>query len=127
VNPILAIVKVAVPVLLRVKLSGELPVAAGWLGKVKLVGERPARGAVPVPVTLTVCGLFVALSVKVKVAVRLPAVVGVNVKLTVQLAFTASELPHVLPGIPKSPGLVPVIWMLLMVKAAVPPLVMVTT
>ena len=125
-NPMLAIVKVAVPVLLRVKLAGELLVAAGWLGKARLAGERPTSGAVPVPVRLTVCGLFVALSVKVKLAVRLPAVVGVNVKLTVQVAFTASELPHVLLDVPKSPGLEPVIWMLLMVKADVPPLVRVT-
>ena len=64
----LAIVKVPVPVLLRVKLAGELLVPAGWLGKAMLAGERPTRGAVPVPVRLTVCGLFVALSVKVSVA-----------------------------------------------------------
>ena len=120
------IVKVASPVLLRVKLSGELLVVAGWLAKVKLVGEREAVGTAPVPVKLTDCGLFVALSVKVNVAVRLPAVVGVNVTLTVQLAFTASEVPHVSLGIAKSPGSVPPICTLLMVKAALPPLVRVT-
>jgi len=105
----LVIFKIAVPVLLRVKPPAELAVAAGWLEKAKLVGERPAIGAPPVPVRLTVCGLFVALSVKVNVAARLPAVVGTNVMVTVQFAFTATELPHVLPGIAKSPGLVPVI------------------
>ena len=46
----LVIVKVALPVLLRVKLSGELLVSVGWLTKVKLVGERPAIGVAPVPV-----------------------------------------------------------------------------
>jgi hypothetical protein len=122
----LAIFKIALPVLLRVKLCAELGVAAGWLAKVKVVGERPAIGPVPVPVRLTDWGLFVALSVKVNVAARLPAVVGVNVTPTVQVPFTATELPHVLLGIPKSPGLVPVIWMLLMVKDEDPPLVKVT-
>jgi len=125
-KPMLVILKGALPVLLRVKLSGELLIIAGWLVKLKLAGERAAIGTVPVPVKLTDCGLFVALSAKVNVAVRLPDVVGVNVTLTVQLAFAASELPHVLLGILKSPGSVPITWMLLMVKAAFPPLVRVT-
>jgi hypothetical protein len=90
----LVIFKIAVPVLLRVKLSAELLVAAGWLAKAKLVGERLATGAVPVPVKLTVCGLLVALSVKVNVAARLPLVVGVNVTLTVQVPLTATGLVH---------------------------------
>ena len=85
VNPMLAMLRIALPVLLRVKLSGELAVASGWLEKLKLEGERPPSGAPPVPVKLTVWGLFVALSVKVKVAARLPAVVGTNVMVTVQL------------------------------------------
>ena len=96
VNPMLAIFKVAVPVLLRVKLSGELLVVVGWLAKAKVVGERLASGAVPVPVKLTVCGVFVALSEKLNVAARLPPVVGVNVTLTVQVPFTATGLAHAL-------------------------------
>jgi hypothetical protein len=92
----LEIFKIAVPVLLRVKPCAELGVAAGWLGKTKVVGERLPTGAVPVPVRLTVWGLFVALSVKVNVAARLPAVVGVNVTLTVQVPFTPTGLTHVL-------------------------------
>ena len=39
-----------------------------WLAKVRLVGERLATAAVPVPVRLTVCGLPVALSVRVTAA-----------------------------------------------------------
>jgi hypothetical protein len=42
------------------------------------------------------------------VAERVPAVEGVNVTLTVQLALTASEVPHVVV-FAKSPGLLPVV------------------
>jgi hypothetical protein len=116
----------AVPVLLRVKRSAELLAAAGWLGNVKLEGERVAIGAPPVPVKLTVSGLLVALSVKLNVAARLPEVAGVNVTVTVQLAFPASEPAHVLLAMAKSPGLVPVICGLLRVKDEESPLVKVT-
>jgi hypothetical protein len=51
---------------------------------------NPKSGGVVVPVSGTVCGLPGALSVMVKVPVRVPAIVGVNVTLIVQLAFTAS-------------------------------------
>jgi hypothetical protein len=118
----LAIFKVPLPVLLRVKLSGELLVAAGWLEKVKLVGERPAIGAVPVPIKLTVCGLFVAVSETVNVAVRLPGAVGLNFTLIVQVPFNATEPPHVLVSV-KSAGSAPVTEMLMMVKLAFPVLV----
>ena len=88
----LLIVRVTLPVLLRVKPSAELLVVAGWLVKVKVVGERLAVGPVPVPVKLTDCGLLVALSVKDKVAVRLREVVGAKVMLAVQVPFEASGL-----------------------------------
>ena len=87
---------------------------------------RVARGPVPVPVKLTVCGLYDALSVKVSVAPRLPLVVGEKVTLTVHIPFIASGLTHVLVGIAKSPGLAPFIWMLVIVRAEDPPLVRVT-
>jgi hypothetical protein len=48
VNPMLVMLKVALPVLPRVKLSAELLVVTGWLVKVKLAGEIPAIGAVTV-------------------------------------------------------------------------------
>lgn len=47
-------------------------------------------GSVPVPVSFTVCGEFVALSVTVNEPVRVPAVRGVNVTVTVQLAAAFS-------------------------------------
>lgn len=52
--------------------------------------------SVPVPDKFTVCGLFAALSEMTSVPVLLPAAVGVNVTLIVQLAETANVDPHVL-------------------------------
>ena len=49
----------------------------------------------PVPVRLTVDGLFVALLVIVSEPVRVPVVVGWNVTLTVQLAPAAMLDPQV--------------------------------
>ena len=48
-------------------------VPTDWLAKVRLVGERLAEDAAPVPERLTLCGLPVALSVRVTAAVRVPA------------------------------------------------------
>ena len=45
---------------------------------------RPTPGAAPIPVSVTVCGLLGALSVIVRVPVRVPEAVGVNVTSTVQ-------------------------------------------
>jgi hypothetical protein len=42
VNPMLVIVKVALPVFDKVKVAAELDVAAGWVGNAKLLGERLA-------------------------------------------------------------------------------------
>ena len=67
-----------------------------------------------------------ALSVMLTEAVRPPVVVGVNVTVIVQLPPAATEPPHVFVS-PKSPALVPVSWMLVMVKAAFPVLFRVTT
>jgi hypothetical protein len=48
----------------------------------------------PVPVSDTVCGLFHALSVIVKVPVRVPSAVGVNVMLILQFFPAASVAPQ---------------------------------
>jgi hypothetical protein len=47
-------------------------------------------------VRLNVCGLVTALSVRVSVPFTVPATVGENVTLTVQLAPAARLAPHVL-------------------------------
>jgi len=80
---------------------------------------------VPVPERLTVCGLPLALSLMFSEAVRVPEAEGVKVTLIVQLAPAATELPHVLVCA-KSPALVPVTAMLVMLKVALPVLRRVT-
>jgi len=88
--------KAAFPVLLKVTLSAALVVPTFWLPNVRLVTERLAAAAVPVPVRLTVCGFPAALSEMLTVAVRVPGAVGVNVTLIMQLLFAATEPPQVL-------------------------------
>ena len=86
------------PLLLSVIACAGLVVAMVCAAKVRLVGLSAADGptATPVPVKLAVCGLPAALSVTVIVPVRVPATVGVNVTLIVQLALAASDVPQVL-------------------------------
>ena len=95
------------------------------LGNVKEVGERATEGATPVPAKLAVCGLPLALSVTLKVAVLVPLAVGVKVTLIVHWAPVATEVPQLLLC-PKSPLFVPVTAMLLMLRLAVPVLERVT-
>jgi hypothetical protein len=80
------------------------------------VGDAPAA---PVPVTLVFWGLLPALSVTVKMALRDPMAAGVKVTLIVQvpLAARVEGLRGQLLVCPKSPGLVPVKPMLVMVNA----------
>jgi hypothetical protein len=70
-------------VMVTLKLS-VLP-AVTFCTAVGPVKPKSGTGAVPVPVSGTVCGLLVALSVMVKVPVRGPVTVGVNVTLIVQV------------------------------------------
>jgi len=94
----LVMLSAAVPEFVSVTLCAALGVPTAWLPKSRLAGEKLATGpfaGVPVPVRLTVCGLFAALSVKVIDPVRVPVAVGVNVTLIVQLPATATKLPQV--------------------------------
>lgn len=68
-------------------------VFTGWLGNVKLVGEKLVIGITALPDSVTVCGLPTALSVMVKTPVAEPVVVGTNVTLKMQLAPTATDIP----------------------------------
>src|SRR5436190_20599958 len=88
-----------------------------------VVGESFA--VVPIPLSVTFCGLPAALSLMLTAAVRVPLAVGLNVTLIPQLAPAANELPQVWVCA-KFPALVPVIAMLLMVKIAVPVFLSVT-
>ena len=77
------------------------------------------------PLKETFSGLSAALSVMDTLALLLPVVLGVKVTLIVHDALTASEPGQVLVCA-KSPALVPVMLMVLMLSAAVPLLVSVT-
>src|SRR5258708_19868731 len=95
----------ALPVLESVTDCAALVVPTVWPAKASEEAERLTTGAeaaAPVPVRLTDCGLPEALSVMLRVPVRLPDAVGVNVTLMVQFAPAATELPHALVW-PKSP------------------------
>ncbi len=81
--------------------------------------ERLTIGAMPVPVRLTVCGLPAALSARLRDTESVPLMLGVNVTLMVQLAPTATLVPHVFVCA-KSPLFVPAIRMLVIVRGAVP-------
>jgi len=93
----------------------------GSFPKLRVVVERLTTGFVlpPVPERVAVCGLPVALSVRVTEAAKDPLAAGMNVTLTVQLA-PAATLPPQLLLCAKSPGFAPVSLMLLMLKAALP-------
>ena len=77
-----------------VTVFAALVVVSTWFPKPRVRGLT-VTGTTPFPVNETICGLLLALSLMVKVPVREPSVVGVNVTLTAQLAPAASELPHV--------------------------------
>ena len=93
--------------------------------QLRLVGDTDAlpEAAAPVPARATVCGLLVALSVKVSIALREPVALGVNAMLAVQLADAARLVPQVLLEIEKSAAFVPEIATLLMVIEVERPLV----
>jgi len=91
------------------------------LPKLRFVGARLTDGVgvlTPVPLSAACCGLLPALSVMLKVPVRLPTAVGVKVRLMVQVAL-AARLAGQLLVCAKSPLLlIPV-----MLSAALPVLV----
>jgi len=113
---------VVLPPLVRVTVWALLVIAIGSLPNERLVGERLAAAAVPVPERLRDWGLPPALSVMLTEAERLPLVVGSKVTLIVQLPPAATEVPQVLVCA-KSPVLAPVSAMLETLSAAVPLLV----
>lgn len=76
----------------------------------------------PWPVSATVCGLLVALSVTVRVPFLVPLAVGSKKTLMVQLVPAATLLPHALTT-PKSLGMAVT---LVIVSAVLPVLVRVT-
>jgi hypothetical protein len=117
------LVSVTLWLFLRVNVFGRLTVPTVCAGYVALLGVN-VTGAMPVPESGTVCGLFAALSVIVMLPVRAPVWVGVKVTLIMQFAPTAKVAPQgfVLVTSAKSP----LVAMLVMFSVAVPELVSVT-
>lgn len=119
----LVIVSAVVPTLVRVTVFAALLCPTPVDGKFSTVGDR--NTVVPVPVKGTVCGLPPPVSLMETVALRVPLAVGVKVTLIVQLAPAPSEEPQVLVWA-KSPGLVPVMVMPVMLMEVVPTFFIVT-
>jgi len=114
-------VRAAVPGFESVMVCTAVVTPAG-LVKVRLVGARTACGvgaAVPVPVSVAVCGEPVAVSATAMDAEKVVAEAGVNVTEMVQVAEAASVVPQLLVSA-KSVGLLPVIDMPEMARLALP-------
>ena len=92
----LAMFAAAVPVFDTVTGCDALLLPSTCAAKVSVLVDTAITGAVPVPVSETVCGLFEALSVMVSAPVREPLAVGVNVTLTVQLELAPTLAPQLL-------------------------------
>ena len=89
---ILLIVKAAVPVLVSVTGMGALVVPACWFKKFNDAGETLATGAMPVPLRDTFCDATGDAKATVRFELNVPAAVGPNVTLNVQVALAASVL-----------------------------------
>lgn len=117
----LVTLRVAPPVLESVTACAALVVPTVWLVNVRVEGETPATGTLPLPLRLTVCGLPGALSLTLSVPERIPAAVGVNVTLIEQLLPAATDDPQLFVWEKSLLAL-----MLVILSAALPLLVSVT-
>src|SRR6476646_6062990 len=115
----------AVPEFVRVTGVGGLVVPTCCEPKVRLVGERDTAGAggggaaAPVALSAAWCGLPDALSVIVRLALRVPVAEGENVTEAAHDAPAASVLAHVFVCA-KSAAFAPETAMLVIVNAALP-------
>src|SRR3989441_1264401 len=120
----LVMLRVAVPLLVRVRVCTGLVVLRRWSTKGRLVGGKVTAGAMPIPASDTDCGLPGASSVMVTVAVRAPVAAGVKLMLIVQLRPGATEpapVGQVLPAAKaKSAACAPVMVMLVRVSGTPP-------
>src|SRR5439155_1681291 len=120
VMPMLLMVTVELPVFQNITGWTSMDVSTWCLAIGSDIGESVAEGVlVPVPLRLVVCVLLLALSLTFFVALRLPVafeVLSLHVALPI---LPASEVPQLLVWA-KSPLLVPVMPMLLMVTVELP-------
>jgi hypothetical protein len=127
----------AVPVFSTVKTLAALVVFCVVLGNDSAPGGRNfttgTAGAVPLPLSPTLCGLPLALSVICNVACRTPVALGVNVRAIAHdelaaIVAPAPEAAHVVPAAnAKSPAFTPAIAMEEIINAPVPLLESVST
>ena len=90
--------------------GGELATFTCWLPKLycRVEESKATPEVTPVPLTVTLCGLVSASSVRVKEAERPPTSEGVNLALMVQLSPSATVWPEQPSEVrAKSPALVP--------------------
>lgn len=90
------IVRATLPVLFNVNVCAVLVEPRFWLLNVRLEVVVPAMGAFPLPVSVRICGLPLALSAMLNDPVRLKIPPGVNVTLIVQVPLGASGLVQLL-------------------------------
>src|SRR3989454_401628 len=123
-----AMLRGAVPLLVRVTVCTGLGVLTRWVPKVRLVGAKVTAGAMPVPASDTDCGLPAASSATLRLALLAPVDAGWNFSPTLQLAPAArvvwvrQSVPIVGTARTKSLALVPVNAMLVNVSRPVPAL-----
>lgn len=120
---ILVIVSVVPPLFVSVTVCAALVVLTTWPLKFTDVAESMTLGGVvPVPLRAAVCGLPGASLATLTDALLLPAVPGPNVTVMVHVPLTASVAGEAgqLLVCAKSPLFVPVIVMLVIVRASVP-------
>ena len=79
--------------LLTVTVFAALVAFSASFPKPKLAGVT-LTGTTPFPVSDTVCGLLLALSVMVSVELSAPRIVGVNITLMLQFAPAANKVPQ---------------------------------
>jgi len=103
--PTLEIVRAVLWRLVSVTVTAALVLLTATVPKFNELADRVTGELelLPVPLRLTVCGLFPAPSVKVSVPVAAPVAVGVNVTPTLQVAPAATLVPQLLLAIPKGP------------------------
>src|SRR5581483_8819781 len=107
VIPAFVIFKMPRPVFVSVTVCGALVVDISCVAKVRLLGESVTAATTPVPVSVTVCGLFGALSETLTAAFRVPVAVGLKYTDILQLAPADTDVPQVFVW-EKSPLFVPV-------------------
>ncbi len=119
VTPMLEIFRTPNPVLVRVAVLARLVVNTTCVRNVRLVGDNFTAGLTPTPARETDCGLPLALSEMMRLAVRVPVALGLKVTLIVHAAPGAIDVRQLLVW-PKFRAFVPVMPIPMMVRLMFP-------